>query len=69
MAAATLDKSTIKQVLKEALLEALQEQRELFHDIFVEALEDFALVEAIREGQATKPATREEVMSVLKGKR
>jgi hypothetical protein len=40
------------------LVETLQEQRELLHDVFAEVLEDFALAEAIREGQKTKPATR-----------
>jgi hypothetical protein len=53
--------------MKEALTEALQEQRELFHEVFAEVLEDFALAEAIREGQSTKSATREQVFRLLRG--
>ncbi len=58
----------LKQVLKEALAETLQEQRELLHDVFAEVLEDFALAEAMREGQKTKPARRDEVNGVLRGR-
>jgi hypothetical protein len=46
----------------------LQEQRELFHEVFSEVLEDFALSEAIREGLETKSATRDEVFRTLLGK-
>ena len=58
-----------EDALKEALTETLQEQRKLFHDVFAEVLEDFALAEAIREGQKTKRATREEVFRVLRSRR
>ena len=58
----------IENALKEALTETLKEQRELLHEVFTEALEDFALAEAIREGQKTKRAAREEVFRVLRGK-
>lgn len=60
-----IDKVTLKLALKEALAETLHEQRELFHEVFAEVLEDFALVEAIREGQQTKKASREEVLRLL----
>lgn len=55
----------LKQVLKDAVVEALQEHRDLFHEIFSEVLEDFALVAAIREGQKTKKIDRSEVFEVL----
>jgi hypothetical protein len=67
MATANLDKQTLKQALKEALVEILQEQRELFHDVLLEALEDFALSEAVREGLETKEVSREEVVRLLRG--
>lgn len=60
------DKEVLKQALKEALAEAFQEQRGLFHEVFAEVLEDFALVEAIREGLETKEASREEVFRALR---
>ena len=59
---------TLKRAMKEALVETLQEQRELLHDVFAEVLEDFALAEAIREGQKTKRASRDEVFAILRGK-
>jgi len=65
MATANIDKEALKRALKEALVETLQEQRQLFHEVFAEVLEDFALAEAIREGQKTKPATRDEVFRLL----
>ena len=63
-----LTENVLKEVLKEALKETLQEQRGLLHEVFAEVLEDFALAEAIREGQKTKRATREEVFRILRGK-
>ena len=62
------DRADLKQTLKEALTETLQEQRELLHEVFAEVLEDFALAEAIREGQKSKRATRAEVFRMLQGK-
>ena len=68
MAQPNLSEPALKRALKEALVETLQEQRDLLHDVFTEVLEDFALAEAIREGQKTKSATREEVFRILPGK-
>ena len=68
MARTALTDTALKEALKEALTETLQEQRELLHEVFAEVLEDFALGEAIREGQKTKRATREEVFRVLRGR-
>lgn len=56
----------LKQVLKEALAETLREQRDLFHEVFAEVLEDFALSKAIREGQKTKIVSRDEVFRTLR---
>jgi hypothetical protein len=69
MVQTSFNEPALKRALKQALVEALQEQRELLHEVFAEVLEDFALAEAIREGQKTKPATRAEVVRVLEGKR
>jgi len=60
------DKETIKQLLKEALAETLEERRDLY-DVFVEVLEDVAMAEAIREGQRSELATRNEVFNLLEG--
>lgn len=68
MGRAGLKEDTLKHAVKSALEETLQEQRGLLHEIFAEVLEDFALAEAIREGQKTKGATRKEVFRILRGK-
>jgi len=67
MDTATIQSEAFKQVLKEAITEALHEQRDLLYEVFADALEDFALAEAIQEGQQTEPATREDVLDILKG--
>ena len=69
MARTALTEDALKEALKEALTETLQEQRKLFHEVFAEVLEDFTLAEAIREGQKTKRATREEVFRVQRSRR
>lgn len=61
------DKEIMKQLFKEALVEALDERRDLLHEVFAEVLEDFALTEAIREGQQSDLATRNEVFTILEG--
>ncbi len=65
MARPSSDERVLKQALKDAFAEALRDQRELLHDIFAEVLEDFALTEAIRDGQQTAPAKRAEVFRLL----
>jgi len=57
----------LKQALKEALSEVLLEQRELFQDLFVEALEDLAFAEAIREGLRTERVGEAEIFEILAG--
>jgi len=68
MPTANLGQRALKSTLKEALAEALQEHRDLFRDVFAEVLEDFALAEAIREGQKSKPASRREVLKALRSR-
>ena len=58
-----------KQTLKEALAEALSEQRDLLREVFLEALEDFALIEAIQKGKKSARASRDEVLGLLRGRR
>ena len=62
MATAPLDKAALKLAPKEALAETLQQQqqqRALFQEVFAEVLGDFALGEAIREGEKSRSAPRE----------
>ena len=55
--------------MKEALTETFAEERDLFREVVVEALEDFALAEAIGEGQQTEKVSRERILDTLKGGR
>jgi len=59
------EQNQLKQVLKEALSEALREERDFFHDLVTEVLEDIALSAAIREGQESEFVSRDDVMAVL----
>lgn len=54
----TLADSKLKELLKVALTEVLQEQRELFAEVMMEALEDVALAQAIRQGEKTDLVSR-----------
>lgn len=67
MAQTELNESTLKKLFKEALTETFQEQRELLHQLFAEAMEDVALEEAIREGQQTETVPREAIFRTLEG--
>ena len=61
------DEGKIKQLMKEALIEALQEQRGVFHDLIIEAIEDIALTNAIGHGADTETVGRKEVFDILEG--
>lgn len=63
----TVDEGKIKQLMKEAVIESLQEQKSIFHDLIVEAIEDIALTNAIRQGADTESVSRKEVFDLLKG--
>jgi len=54
-------------LFKQAFVELVQEQRHLFYDLFAEVIEDFALANAIKEGESTESVSREEVFQILEG--
>jgi ribosomal protein L12E/L44/L45/RPP1/RPP2 len=66
MADLTIPEDSLRALLKQALIEALEERRDLLHDVVVDALEEIALAEAIREGRRGEVATRDEVFAALK---
>lgn len=61
----TLQESKIKELVKQAILELLQEEHELLSGLLVEALEDLALTNAIREGESSESVSRAEVLRAL----
>lgn len=62
-----IDEGKLKQVFKEAIIEMLEERKNLFHDIIVEAMEDIALTNAIREGESTESVSKKEIFNILEG--
>jgi hypothetical protein len=67
MAEPTVTVGVLKQAVKEAVVEALHEQQEWLRDIFLEVMEEAALAEAIREGEATEEVSREDIFRLLDG--
>ncbi|MFN8475094.1 MAG: hypothetical protein U0822_23130 [Anaerolineae bacterium] len=63
------DDMRLKALMKEALVEVLEQRREWFSSLVVDALEDVALVQAIKEGETTDIVSRDEVLDLLKAKR
>jgi len=60
-----LDKQP-KKIVKEALIESMTEQQDIWLDLIREALEDYALGQAIEEGIENKPVSREDVFKAFK---
>jgi len=59
------DETRLKALLKEALVEVLEQRREWFSTLVAEALEDIALVQAIKEGETTEIVSRDEIFDLL----
>jgi hypothetical protein len=65
MSVTVSDETQLKALLKEALIEVLEQRREWFSAILVEALEDIALVQAIKEGETSDLVSRDEIFDLL----
>jgi hypothetical protein len=65
MSQPTPTQTEIKQLLKQALVELLEENKDRLRDFITEVLEDLALIHAIRAGEKTEEADREEVDRLL----
>jgi len=63
----SVDDDKLKQLLKEAFIEAIEEKRNVFYELIVDALEDIAMVRAIREGEQSETVAPQEVFSLLEG--
>jgi hypothetical protein len=63
----SVDNDKLKQLLKEAFIEAIEEKRNVFYELIVDALEDIAIVRAIREGEKSKTVAKQEVFNMLEG--
>ncbi len=62
-----IDEAKIKELFKAAIIEVIEENQEFVSEILESALEDIAMVRAIREGETTQNVTREDVLNALSG--
>jgi hypothetical protein len=60
-----MTQAALKKVVKQAVLEVVREERRLLTDVFMEAMEEVALLAAVREGENSKPVTRDQVFRAL----
>lgn len=65
---ALIDENKIKNLFKQAIIEAIEEKKDVVHDLFMEAMEDIALVRAIEEGESSNKVSRDEIFDILGGK-
>jgi predicted HTH domain antitoxin len=65
MSEATSNTSQLKELIKAAIVEILTEQKELFTDILIEAMEEIALVKAIEAGETTELVDRSVIFQLL----
>jgi len=63
----SVNEDRIKEIFKQAIIEVLQDRKDLIYDLFAEVFEDFAMVNAIKEGESTKSVNREDVFKILEG--
>ena len=62
---ALIDDKKIKNLFKQAIIEAIEEKKDIVQDLFMEVMEDIALVRAIEEGETSGNVARSEVFNVL----
>ncbi len=59
------DEDRLKALLKEAMTEVLEQRREWLVLMLIEALEDSALVRAIKEGESSEIVSRDDIFALL----
>ena len=57
---ALMDDNKIINLFKQAIIEDIEEKKDIVHDLMMEAMEDFAMVRAIEEGEESGKADRDE---------
>ncbi len=67
MTITTIDETRIKELFKQAIIELFQEEKELFSSLFIDAVEEIGLVNAIKEEENSESVSREAVFQILEG--
>ncbi len=65
MSVTVLDREQTKDLLRHVLIELLEERKPEFQELFIEALEDVALANAIREGRRDEFVSEDEIQTAL----
>ncbi len=65
MTTVMLDEAQAKEWLREVLVELLEQRPSEFRQLVIEAIEDAAMINAIREGRKGEFVTEEEIKSYL----
>jgi hypothetical protein len=63
-----MDESKLKELIKQALVEVLEDRKEVIHEILSDLIEDIALAQAIKEGEATEAVGKHEILDILQGR-
>lgn len=63
----TIVDEALKPLLEEVLVKMIREKREVFYEIFMEALEDIALGNAIQEGRQDDFVSEDRIVAILEG--
>jgi hypothetical protein len=63
----SVEEQDFKGLPKQAIIELLEERQDLFQDLFTDVIEDWGLINAIKEGEATPSVSRSEVLGILEG--
>ena len=64
-----MTQASLTRSLKEAFTQTLRDNRDAVRDLLAEVIEDVALVNAIREGEKTKPVRKAAVLKALSGRK
>jgi hypothetical protein len=62
----TINEKQAKALLKEVLTELLEEERGLFFEVMLEAIEEIGLANAIREGRQNEFVSEEQILAILR---
>ena len=65
----TISDEKTKELLTEVLVEMMQQKRGVFQEIFLEALEEVGLANAIAEGRKDEFVSEDVIMSILEDKK
>lgn len=64
---AIIDDNKLKDLMKQAIIEAIEEKKDMVQELLVEALEDVAMIHAIKDGEDSGLAERDEIFGILSG--